>query len=150
MYQITNIYALAAFGTIGGALFGFDVSSMSAWLNNEHYLEYFNYPDSNMQGGVRLSNHSTIDPPQQPQLTNHSDHRFHVRRIIRRSHLRRFHRRQMGPPLRPDGRRHSLDHRRCNPMQRTKRRPPDCRQDSQRFVSWCDFFSSILSSIKPR
>jgi MFS family permease len=53
MYQITNIYALAAFGTIGGALFGFDVSSMSAWIDREQYLEYFNHPNSNMQGGVR-------------------------------------------------------------------------------------------------
>jgi hypothetical protein len=52
MYQITNIYALAAFGTIGGALFGFDVSSMSAWIDREQYLEYFNHPNSNMQGGV--------------------------------------------------------------------------------------------------
>lgn len=25
MYRITNIYVLAAFGTIGGALFGFDI-----------------------------------------------------------------------------------------------------------------------------
>ena len=25
MYRISNIYVLAAFGTIGGALFGFDV-----------------------------------------------------------------------------------------------------------------------------
>jgi hypothetical protein len=52
MYQITNIYALAAFGTIGGALFGFDVSSMSAWIDRDQYLDYFNHPDSNTQGGV--------------------------------------------------------------------------------------------------
>lgn len=31
-YTIWNIYVLAGFGTIGGALFGFDVSSMSAWV----------------------------------------------------------------------------------------------------------------------
>ncbi|KAM0699111.1 hypothetical protein Q7P36_001157 [Cladosporium allicinum] len=55
MYQITNIYALAAFGTIGGALFGFDVSSMSAWIDREQYLEYFNHPNSNMQGGITAS-----------------------------------------------------------------------------------------------
>jgi hypothetical protein len=52
MYQITNIYALAAFGTIGGALFGFDVSSMSAWIDRDQYLKYFDHPDSNTQGGV--------------------------------------------------------------------------------------------------
>jgi hypothetical protein len=52
MYTISNIYVLAAFGTIGGALFGFDISSMSAWIDQKQYLEYFNYPNSNLQGGV--------------------------------------------------------------------------------------------------
>lgn len=52
MYQISNIYALAAFGTIGGALFGFDVSSMSAWIDQDQYLEYFDSPSSDLQGGV--------------------------------------------------------------------------------------------------
>lgn len=46
---------LAAFGTIGGALFGFDISSMSAWIGAEQYLEYFGHPDSDLQGGVRLN-----------------------------------------------------------------------------------------------
>lgn len=54
MYQITNIYALAAFGTIGGALFGFDVSSMSAWIDQKQYLEFFDSPDADLQGGVRF------------------------------------------------------------------------------------------------
>lgn len=65
---------LAAFGTIGGALFGFDVrcvystspppeydsietntsySSMSAWIGVDTYTDYFGSPDSNLQGGVR-------------------------------------------------------------------------------------------------
>ncbi|PLB51531.1 sugar transporter [Aspergillus steynii IBT 23096] len=55
MFRITNIYVLAAFGTIGGALFGFDVSSMSAWIGTPQYLEYFNHPDSNLQGGITAS-----------------------------------------------------------------------------------------------
>ncbi|PWY69064.1 sugar transporter [Aspergillus heteromorphus CBS 117.55] len=55
MYRITNIYLLAAFGTIGGALFGFDVSSMSAWIGTEQYLEYFHHPDSDLQGGITAS-----------------------------------------------------------------------------------------------
>lgn len=46
---------LAAFGTIGGALFGFDVSSMSAFLATDQYLEYFNHPNSNLQGGITAS-----------------------------------------------------------------------------------------------
>lgn len=55
MYTITNIYMLAAFGTIGGALFGFDISSMSAWIASEQYLDYFNSPGSTLQGGITAS-----------------------------------------------------------------------------------------------
>ena len=55
MYRISNIYVLAAFGTIGGALFGFDISSMSAWIGANQYLDYFNSPDSNLQGGITAS-----------------------------------------------------------------------------------------------
>lgn len=71
MYRFTNIYGkshnkfkcvvpntslvLAAFGTIGGALFGFDVSSMSAWIGAEQYTNYFNEPDSTLQGGITSS-----------------------------------------------------------------------------------------------
>jgi MFS family permease len=36
-------------------LFGFDVSSMSAWIGSEQYLEYFGHPDSNKQGGITAS-----------------------------------------------------------------------------------------------
>lgn len=46
---------LAAFGTIGGALFGCDVSSMSAWISSDQYLSYFDYPDSTQQGGITAS-----------------------------------------------------------------------------------------------
>lgn len=55
MYRFTNIYVLAAFGTIGGALFGFDISSMSAWLGTEQYMTYFNHPGSDLQGGITAS-----------------------------------------------------------------------------------------------
>ncbi|KAL1605266.1 hypothetical protein SLS60_004812 [Paraconiothyrium brasiliense] len=55
MYRFSNIYVLAAFGTIGGALFGFDVSSMSAWLDTDQYLEYFNHPNPDLQGGITAS-----------------------------------------------------------------------------------------------
>ncbi|KAL1644684.1 hypothetical protein SLS58_004145 [Diplodia intermedia] len=51
---MSNIYALAGFGTIGGALFGFDISSMSAWIGTEQYAEYFNHPSSDLQGGVSV------------------------------------------------------------------------------------------------
>ena len=46
---------IAAFGTIGGMLFGFDVSSMSAWIGTEQYRNYFNDPNSNLQGAITAS-----------------------------------------------------------------------------------------------
>ncbi|KAJ6127620.1 High-affinity glucose transporter [Penicillium sp. IBT 18751x] len=55
MYRISNIYVLAAFGTIGGALFGFDVSSMSAWIGVDTYTNYFGNPNSDLQGGITAS-----------------------------------------------------------------------------------------------
>ncbi|KAK4070884.1 hypothetical protein Trihar35433_5351 [Trichoderma harzianum] len=55
MYRIWNIYVLAAFGTIGGMIFGFEISSMSAWIGSEQYLEYFNHPNSSEQGGITAS-----------------------------------------------------------------------------------------------
>lgn len=36
-------------------MFGFDVSSMSAWLGAEQYLTYFNNPGSDLQGGITAS-----------------------------------------------------------------------------------------------
>lgn len=55
MFQFTNIYILAAFGTLGGALFGFQISSMSAWIGAPQFLDYFNRPDSNLIGGITAS-----------------------------------------------------------------------------------------------
>ena len=52
---MSNIYVLAGYGTIGGALFGFDISSMSAWIGTDQYMEYFNHPNSNLQGGITAS-----------------------------------------------------------------------------------------------
>lgn len=50
-----TLAVLAAFGTIGGALFGFDISSMSAWIGADQYLDYFGSPNSNLQGGITAS-----------------------------------------------------------------------------------------------
>ncbi|TQN69889.1 High-affinity glucose transporter [Colletotrichum shisoi] len=47
--------ALAAIGTIGGMLFGFDISSMSAWIGADSYKEYFGFPSSTFQGGITAS-----------------------------------------------------------------------------------------------
>ncbi|KAF2085157.1 sugar transporter [Saccharata proteae CBS 121410] len=55
MYVISNIYVLAGLGTIGGALFGFDISSMSAWIGTTQYLDYFDNPNADLQGGITAS-----------------------------------------------------------------------------------------------
>lgn len=36
-------------------LFGFDISSMSAWIGSDQYLEYFGHPGSTEQGGITAS-----------------------------------------------------------------------------------------------
>lgn len=50
-----NIYAIALIATIGGTLFGFDISSVSSFVSQEHYQNYFNHPTSIAQGGITLS-----------------------------------------------------------------------------------------------
>lgn len=52
VYVCVCAIVLAAFGTLGGALFGFDISSMSAWIGVKSYTDYFHNPDSTLQGGV--------------------------------------------------------------------------------------------------
>lgn len=66
MYQIGNIYFITAIAVIGGGLFGFDISSMSAIIGTQQYLCYFNQtgrnkegkcggPRSSVQGGITAS-----------------------------------------------------------------------------------------------
>ena len=67
---IGNIYAIAAVAVIGGGLFGFDISSLSAQLGENAYKCYFNQgpegppfnnnlncsgPRSLVQGGITAS-----------------------------------------------------------------------------------------------
>ncbi|CAG8977303.1 hypothetical protein HYALB_00012588 [Hymenoscyphus albidus] len=65
MYEIGNIYVIAAVAVVGGALFGFDISSMSAIISTEAYLCYYNQgplylatdgkcsgPSTDVQGGI--------------------------------------------------------------------------------------------------
>lgn len=41
--------------TVGGTMFGFDISSMSAFLSQKYYLEFFNSPGSVQQGLITSS-----------------------------------------------------------------------------------------------
>lgn len=62
---VGNIYLIAAISVIGGGLFGFDISSMSAIIGTEQYLCYFNEgpsgpphcsgPRASVQGGITAS-----------------------------------------------------------------------------------------------
>lgn len=51
----SNNYVVGALPTIAGVLFGCDISSMSGQLSNPYYLEQFNSPDSDLQGGITAS-----------------------------------------------------------------------------------------------
>lgn len=50
MYTVGNIYVIAAVAVVGGGLFGFDISSMSAIIGTPAYLCYFNQGDVDENG----------------------------------------------------------------------------------------------------
>lgn len=59
---IGNVYVIAAIAIVGGGLFGFDISSMSAIIGTPQYKCYFNQgdtpcigPRSDVQGGITAS-----------------------------------------------------------------------------------------------
>lgn len=62
MYRIGNIYAITALAVTGGALFGFDIASLSAIIGEQPYNCYFNQegmadgkcvgPHASTQGGI--------------------------------------------------------------------------------------------------
>ena len=47
-----NTYFLAVIATVGGMLFGFDISSMSAIIGTTQYTDYFNDPHGIIQGAI--------------------------------------------------------------------------------------------------
>ncbi|CCJ30095.1 unnamed protein product [Pneumocystis jirovecii] len=55
MYTIYHPVAVAAAATIGAMLFGFDISSVSAFVTAPQYLEYFNRPSPFLQGVITSS-----------------------------------------------------------------------------------------------
>lgn len=50
--KIYNTYFVAFVATVGGMLFGFDISSMSAIIDTEQYNAYFNTPAGVVQGAI--------------------------------------------------------------------------------------------------
>lgn len=50
--KVYNTYFLACVSTIGGMLFGFDISSISAIIVTDQYVDYFNNPSGLWQGGI--------------------------------------------------------------------------------------------------
>ncbi|KAF9162391.1 hypothetical protein BGX21_002001 [Mortierella sp. AD011] len=52
---LSNVYFLGGFATMGGMLFGFDISSMSGVVGTDRYQNYFNHPSSSLQGGIVAS-----------------------------------------------------------------------------------------------
>ncbi|VVT45033.1 uncharacterized protein SAPINGB_P000615 [Magnusiomyces paraingens] len=55
MFKVYNPYLMALIATVGGMLFGFDISSVSAFVGQEEYRRYFGYPNSVTQGGITAS-----------------------------------------------------------------------------------------------
>ncbi|GAA5889561.1 hypothetical protein JCM5296_005985 [Sporobolomyces johnsonii] len=49
---VSNSYVAGALPTIGGVMFGCDISSMSGQLSNPYYLSQFGHPNSKLQGGI--------------------------------------------------------------------------------------------------
>jgi MFS family permease len=54
-FRVYNPYVTAFIATIGGMMFGFDISSVSSFVDEEGYRAYFDYPDSTTQGGITAS-----------------------------------------------------------------------------------------------
>lgn len=52
LMSIANTYFMAIIATVGGMLFGFDISSMSAIVITEQYIDYFGNPSGVTQGAI--------------------------------------------------------------------------------------------------
>jgi MFS family permease len=50
--KIYNTYFVAFVATVGGMLFGFDISSMSAIIETTQYNDFFDYPHGVRQGAI--------------------------------------------------------------------------------------------------
>jgi MFS family permease len=50
--KIYNTYFVAVIATVGGMLFGFDISSINAIIGTDQYIDYFNNPHGTLQGAI--------------------------------------------------------------------------------------------------
>ncbi|KAJ5103858.1 sugar transporter [Penicillium argentinense] len=50
--KVYNTYFVAIIATVGGMLFGFDISSMSAIIGTSQYIDYFDNPHGVRQGAI--------------------------------------------------------------------------------------------------
>ena len=50
--KVTNTYFVAMIATVGGMLFGFDISSINSIIGTDQYITYFNNPHGVLQGGI--------------------------------------------------------------------------------------------------
>jgi len=50
--KVYNTYFVAIIATVGGMLFGFDISSMSAIVGTKQYVHYFDNPHGIIQGAI--------------------------------------------------------------------------------------------------
>lgn len=53
--KVYNPWFVAIVATLGGALFGFDISSMSAIIGTDQYRDYFNNPAGVIQGAINAA-----------------------------------------------------------------------------------------------
>jgi MFS family permease len=52
MFKVTNVYVIGLFATVGGLLFGCDISSMSGLVSNQVYTGYFQINTAALSGAV--------------------------------------------------------------------------------------------------
>ncbi|KAK9427053.1 general substrate transporter [Lipomyces doorenjongii] len=52
MVRLLNVYTISAFASLGGALFGFDIASMSGVVGTDQYKQYFGNPLGTRQGAI--------------------------------------------------------------------------------------------------
>ncbi|KAF6070323.1 Sugar (and other) transporter family protein [Candida albicans] len=63
--KIYNVFFIASISTIAGMMFGFDISSMSAFIGSGPYMKFFHSPGSDIQGiisGVGVGFGSAVAP----------------------------------------------------------------------------------------